>query len=667
MLMPRIHVIAVVLLSLGAAPLLAAQKEQRKQAEFWGEAKIHEIHLRVSAQQWQLLMPYRSRGGMVSRVSASQMPPPATRPVFPPPPMTRPSGLATAPATKPAYVEGERLEPNFYGMQFSYVKAQFECDGVPLRDVGLRMRGNSSYNWSGNGYKRPFKIDFNRFVEGQHFLGMSGFILNNNAYDPTQLRELLGYEIFRNLGVHAPRTAFAIVYLTIDGQIERQCIGLYTLIEEVDSKDFLKDHFGSAKGALLKPWSIRGWPYLGEDWSNYLTRYNPESDITWKEQRRVVELIKLVNYADDATFAAHIDSYLNVDSFLRLLGGQVLISSLDNFLWTGHNYYLYLNPKDDRFYLMPWDQNLAFANYTSVGSTEQLVHLSVFHPHMGEMKVIDRLLAIPRYREAYERILKEGMAGPMNPKNVFSRIEALEAKLAEAERMLDAAWEARYTQNGTTRPATIPPRPKHPTSAWRDLPAIALRDFVTRRIGAINTQLAGQSDGFSPGQRRAPNLPPGGLRAARTFGDLPTLTTALMSGADTDCDMKLTRAEAEAALKAFFTEADPKSGGAIDRMQLSVALTRHMSSIRFDGRRPEGRSIFGSRTPNRPSDWAPQWASAVLAQAAAEKSNSISLAQIQEAANKAFVQADKDASGKVDLDEMLMALDALAAPKQAAP
>src|SRR5262249_27047726 len=147
-----------------------------------------------------------------------------------------------------------------------YVKASFECDGQQLGSVAVRFKGNASYDSYENSLKRPLKIDFNRFIQGQKFARQDTINLSNNAFDQSQLREALSYEVYRRAGVPAPRTAFANVYLTVDGRYNRQFIGLFTIVEEPDNKSFLKAHFGNSNGLMLKPEGIRGLPYMGENW-----------------------------------------------------------------------------------------------------------------------------------------------------------------------------------------------------------------------------------------------------------------------------------------------------------------------------------------------------------------------------------------------------------------
>jgi spore coat protein CotH len=89
----------------------------------------------------------------------------------------------------------------------------------------MRYKGNGAF---GNAPKHPFKIDFNKFVDGQQFHGVTKLSLNNNVYDTSFMREALSYHLFRQTGVPAPRTAFARVYLTVTGSYARKNIWGFT-------------------------------------------------------------------------------------------------------------------------------------------------------------------------------------------------------------------------------------------------------------------------------------------------------------------------------------------------------------------------------------------------------------------------------------------------------
>ena len=460
---------------------LSAEPIIDKASPIFDPTKMHEIHIEVSAQAWKMMEPR-----MYSIFS----------PLFASPPTTRP---ATGPTTRPKYIEGQRLDPNLSSFQYAFVKAQLTFDGEKINDVGLRMKGNSSYSSAEKTLRVPFKIDFNRFVPGQHFHGLASINLHNNAFDHSQMREHLAYAIFREANLPASRTAYAKVFLTIPGKYDHKEIGLYSIVEEVD-KEFLKSRFPSTKGLLMKPETISfGLRDLGDDWKDYTRQYQPRWEATPKQARRVIELVQLFENADDQTFKNRIESYLNVDQFLRHLAVHTITCNLDSILCVGHNYFLYLNPTDDKFYFIPWDLNLAFAGWVWLGSPEDLVNLSITHPHVADNKLIERLLAIDSYNQIYHRHLSDLLATVCAPDKLEKQIDQINSLTKVDERF--------PTTQAHDFNIKVPP----------------LRDFPRRRAAAIEAQLGGAA-GYRPSIRfdRIFNLPPNPAVVAASAVNEPT-------------------------------------------------------------------------------------------------------------------------------------------------
>ena len=148
--------------------------------------------------------------------------------------------------------------------------------------------------------------------------------------------------------------------LTVPGKYDKEFLGLYTLVETID-KPFLEDRFGSSKGLLVKPERVGAIEYLGEEWKPYEEKYRPKTTASKKAQKRLIAFTRLVQKDDAATFAKQIDSFLDVDEFLRFLASTVLLSNMDSFIGLNHNWMLYLDPKADKFVFMPWDLDLSSA------------------------------------------------------------------------------------------------------------------------------------------------------------------------------------------------------------------------------------------------------------------------------------------------------------------
>jgi spore coat protein H len=406
---------------------------------------LHVLHFKLTHPAWDKMQP--TRAGLFS-------------------------GLLP-PATRPAGEEATHDSP--FGYHYAYVHADLEFGGRTYSNVGLRFKGNSSY-LTGSGVKKPFKLDLNHFDKDLTVAGLSALNLNNNAMDPTFMREAMSYQFFRDAGVPASRTAWALVYLTVADLHERKLAGLYTIVEEIN-KPFLKAHFGSAKGLLLKPENAFSLPYLGEDFAKYEKMYRPKTEATPETSRRLIDLLKLIHKADDATFEKSIGDYLDIDSFLRFVAANSLLGNMDSFLSTGHNFYLYIHPKTLKAHFIPWDLNLSFGTFDWVGPIGEQAELSLAQPYIKPNRLTERLLSIDRYAKAYRAEVARIAKSCMTPEHVRPQIKGFEEVIARAERIAKVG----HKPLPASRPAEFEPG-----------------NFFAARARSVERQLAGTDEGYAP-------------------------------------------------------------------------------------------------------------------------------------------------------------------------
>ena len=395
-----------------------------------------------------------------------------------------------------------------FGLEFPWVQADFTEDGKTYAGVGLRYKGNFTYISSANGLKRSMKIDLDRYDAAMHFHGLRKLSLNSGVTDPSKAREALSYAYFRAAGVPASRTAFAEVTLTVPGKHDKAHLGLYTLVEQVD-KAFLKQHFGAGKGMLLKPEGLQGGlAHLGDDWKRYEERYRPKGEPTAAQKKRLVEFTRLINDADDAKFRTEIGTFLDVDAFLRYLAVNALLSNLDSFLGFGHNYYLYLRPDTNKFAFIPWDLDLSLGAWPVAGTPEQMLELSVMHPHSGQNKLIDRLLAMKDVNEKYRKLLAELTTKSFTKERLSKEMDAVE-KVTKGPLARDAKAVAERKEGGGGGFG-----PFGGGVFGRSVPP---RMFFEKRTVAVAAQLDGKSKGFIPQPFGMPGFggPGGGQPQAR--------------------------------------------------------------------------------------------------------------------------------------------------------
>ena len=574
-----------------APPGLSAR--EGKPAAVFGPTRVWRMHLIIAAGDWQKMQP--SKGAGMGKPAAGQ---------------PRPSA--------------DRKARGGFGFDFEYVKADLVINGTRLRDVGIRFKGNSSYAQASHGLKRPFRIGFDRHVAGQTFKGLRKVSLNNHVMDPTTARETLSFAIYRAAGVPAPRTAYVELTLTVPGKHEKELLGLYTLVEAID-KRFLEEHFGSAKGLLLKPEQIGPLDYLGESWSAYESRYRPKTRAGEKARRRLIEFAWLANQSSDERFHKEIARHLDIDSFLRYLATTVALSSLDSFMGLGHNYYLYLSPKKDRFVFLPWDLDHSFAGLTfpGIATTASLVDLSIRRPQLGSNRLVERLLADPKWFVVYRGHLQRLLKTAFIPAKIASDLAAIHRATASIRQRERRAAGLR----GETRWSVL--------ALLLVTPSSDLAGFVRRRSASIEAQLAGKAKGTEPNIAFIP------------LGEQPWMALArpILASAHKGGTGKLTRAEAEAGARALFRACDRAGKKSLDRRALATGLGRlDLPSTRGKSKRNFAFALAG----------------ALIAKAG--KEGKVSEQSLADAAVRLFDRADRDRSGALDERKLVGALLELLPP-----
>ena len=343
-----------------ALSLIQAFGQEDSSASLFGLDNVIDVHITIKPEEWAKLQPPKGTkmdfGVAIEGLMADAM----TGGHFRSEKSTRP-GLA-----------------GYLGVDHQYGKAEITIDGETVKGIGLRYKGNGTFleYVEGDVTRRlSFKIDFNEYDDELEFRGLTKVNLNNGSL----MREPLSYELFREAGIHCSRVGYAKVNLTISGKVDRQPHGLYTVVEQVD-KRFLKDRYGSAKGLLMKPSTFGAFRYFGEEWDEYEVGFVPKTNPTEEQKQRVIEFARLIHKSEDDAFEEEVESYLDVDQFLRFLAVNVLLTNLDSFLGGSQNHYIYLEPDSNKFQFFPWDMDISFGVFPFNGTPETRRKLCIDHP-----------------------------------------------------------------------------------------------------------------------------------------------------------------------------------------------------------------------------------------------------------------------------------------------
>jgi hypothetical protein len=493
--------------------------------------------------------------------------------------------------------------------------------------VALRYKGNGTIGDASRTIKKSFKIDLQKLGGDRRWGGSKTINLHCGVADPSKLRETLGYEVYRAAGVPAPRTTFAEVRLSVSGKYDKELLGLYTVVEEVD-KPFLRAHFGADKGLLMKPEGLREFEDRGDKWEAHKRQYAPKREPTKEEAARLIAFARLVQKADDATFNKEVGSYLDVDNYLRFLAATAFLANADSFFVLGHNYYLYLHPKTQKLHFVPWDLDRAFANFPILGSNARQMDLSLAHPYAGTHRLTERLLAIPDVASRYQRLLKELAETAFRKARLLKGLEEAEgAAKGPLEREAKAAGARKEGAGGAGALALFGPPP-------------ALKRFVERRTASVAAQVAGVSKGY---------VPTGGFGAGGPPKVGQMLAGPMMASLDKDEDERLSRDEWLGAARRMFAACEKDKGGKVDLKALTAGLAR---SLPQPEGAPPGEGLAGFM------------AGPILARADADKDGKLTSEEVTSAAGALFDEFDKAKAGKLDEDAFAELLSTLfPAPK----
>ena len=297
-----------------------------------------------------------------------------------------------------------------------------EFEGKTWWYVGIRFKGQSTLKdaWRMGIGKLPFRFDFDEFedeypeTDDQRFFGFKKLSLANNSHDPSELREKVAHDIFRDAGVPAPRTAFYRVYVDVgEGSTY---FGLYTMTEIPDDP-MLDAQFGNDDGNLYKPEST--WASFDE--ADFDKKTN-EDEADYGDVQAAITALH-ADRSDAAQWRAGLEAVFDVDGFLRWLAVNTVIQNWDTYGNMAQNCFVYGDTADDgRLTWIPWDNNEALKD-GSDGSVRPPLSLEL--DEVGDNWPLIRCLADdPVYWSTYVAYVRETIEGEFAVEAAQARLQA---------------------------------------------------------------------------------------------------------------------------------------------------------------------------------------------------------------------------------------------------
>jgi spore coat protein H len=255
-------------------------------------------------------------------------------------------------------------ELNANAVAEQYVSATLTYEGETMENIGMRFKGSfGSLYFCFQGDTRVcdklnLKLKFNEYVPGQRFYGLKRINLHAMEAEPSKMHDAIGYKLFRDQGVYAPRMAYARIL------VNGENLGLYAAIEAVDGQFTRANFTDGGEGNLYKEiWPVHATeaPYINALETN--EDENPSAD-------KMLRFASDLAAAGDDGFVATLSAWTDIEKFVDYMAVARLIDHWDGIVGfyclggpcTNHNYYWYESRTEDKIWLVPWDLDHTFEN-----------------------------------------------------------------------------------------------------------------------------------------------------------------------------------------------------------------------------------------------------------------------------------------------------------------
>jgi spore coat protein CotH len=244
-------------------------------------------------------------------------------------------------------------------LENDYYTCNLQWRTTKLTSIAIRSRGTGSRNQA----KPGLRVDLDRNVTDQTLLGLKSFILRNNTQDASNMHERISMQLFRRMGLPAPREAHTRLF------VNNKYVGMYMIVESVD-KTFLKKTFNEDNGDLYKyDYNVDDKPYYledrGRDPALYVPHpFKPETNESHPRSEVIANLIRVINEGrSPEVFRQMIEPFLgDMTKFVKHIAVEAFLGDQDGFNgnYGTNNFYLYRFDNKSLLQFIAWDKSETF-------------------------------------------------------------------------------------------------------------------------------------------------------------------------------------------------------------------------------------------------------------------------------------------------------------------
>ena len=306
---------------------------------------------------------------------------------------------------------------------YTYVEASVLIDGVEFPQVGIRKKG---FIGSQNSTRPSIKVKLNHVDKEGQIDGLTNLTFNNNQQDVSLISQFMGYGLFNSAGIPAPRCAYANV--TVNGQD----LGIYAHVERIH-RPFLKREFGNDDGVLYEGTAVDFYP----GWLGSFEHKLGSDEVGRKKIQKLIDVLNNPN-GDIELF---IGELVDLESFYPFWAMEGLLGFWDGYSGNRNNFFIYLNPKTDKFHFIPWGADSMFERYSPIRD-DRRDPVSV----KTQGLISNRLYQLKSGRQRYQKALEAIMAQNWDNTALLAETERIQA-LVRSYLAVGDEYESNYHQN----------------------------------------------------------------------------------------------------------------------------------------------------------------------------------------------------------------------------
>lgn len=207
----------------------------------------------------------------------------------------------------------------------------------------------------------PLLISFDKYYSGRAYQGMTQLAVRPGS---PVVNEAMALSL--TAATNQPTQQFAYTEYSINDSATST-----RLVLEHPDEHYANALFDSP-GYLYKADASSTFKYAGDDQSAYSDQFkqiNAKDDGTLQP---IIDFLRWLDEADDATFDAELGQWVDVGSFARYVATQNLLSNFDDMSGPGQNYYLWFDLDTKLLSVISWDLNLAMTGDTATGPQDSV-------------------------------------------------------------------------------------------------------------------------------------------------------------------------------------------------------------------------------------------------------------------------------------------------------